>query len=157
MQALVVYDTRFGNTEHVARVIAEVLSARYTTRVVSVSEVGVRDLSGIDLLLVGGPTQAHGVSVEMKDLLAGLDGGGLTGLPAATFDTRFRMPRWLTGSAARVIARRLRRAGCRIVVPPESFFVARTQSNPLLPGEIERARDWADALPTVAPQPAGQR
>jgi hypothetical protein len=42
---------------------------------------------------------------------------------AAAFDTRFGKPRWLTGSSALRIARRLRRSGWLLVAPPECFFV----------------------------------
>jgi hypothetical protein len=64
---------------------------------------------------------------------------------AAAFDTRFGKPRWLTGSAALRIARRLRRSGYRLVAPPESFFVLHTEG-PLREGEEDRARMWAAEL-----------
>jgi hypothetical protein len=46
---------------------------------------------------------------------------------AAAFDTRFGKPRWLTGSSALRIARRLRRSGWRLVAPPECFLVLYTE------------------------------
>jgi hypothetical protein len=54
-------------------------------------------------------------------------------------------PRWLTGSAAQVIARRLDGFGLDLVADPESFFAAHTEG-PLLDGELDRAAGWADTL-----------
>jgi len=151
MQALVIFDSKFGHTEQLARAIAEALSAAYTTRVVRAGESAPLTEAGADLLVVGGPTHAHGLSEPLRQVLTGLERGSLKGVAVATFDTRFQMPRWLSGSAAGVIARRLHRAGCRPVAEPESFFVARTNDCPLLPGELERATGWAQTL-----LPAGQ-
>jgi hypothetical protein len=64
---------------------------------------------------------------------------------AVAFDTRFKKPRWLTGSAARAAEKRLRELGYRIAAPAESFFVAGT-TGPLVAGELDRARRWGDRL-----------
>ena len=61
---------------------------------------------------------------------------------ATAFDTRYRMPKVISGSAAKAIARKLRRVGVRIFTPPGSFFVSR-QGRELEQGETERARAWA--------------
>lgn len=150
MKALVVYDSKFGNTKQVAQAIADTLAERYTVQVIPAPEAGPLP-ADVDLLVLGGPTHAHGLSVPLRALLAGVSRGSLRGVPAATFDTRFQMSRWLSGSAARVAARRLRRARCVLVVPPESFFVARAQEGPLLPGELERAGAWARGLLAAVP------
>jgi hypothetical protein len=69
----------------------------------------------------------------------------VAGLPAAAFDTRFRLS-WVTGgSAARSIAKRLSLLGANLLAPPESFFVENIDG-PLATGEIERAAAWADHL-----------
>ena len=64
---------------------------------------------------------------------------------AAAFDTRFDKPAFLTGSAAKGIAKRLRQRGFELVAEPESFFVLGTEG-PLKDGELERAAAWAVAL-----------
>jgi hypothetical protein len=45
-------------------------------------------------------------------------------------------------AASETIAARLQAAGCRLVVPPESFLVAGF-TGPLIDGEDQRARTWA--------------
>ena len=152
MQALIIYDSLFGNTEKVARAIGEVLSAQHTTRVLRATEVNLSEASGIDLLVVGGPTHAHGMSVPMRQLLSGLEQDSLQGAEAAAFDTRIHGPRWLWGSAAVAITAELRRAGCRLVLPPESFFVGLKKQSGLRSGELERATNWARGLLTASLQ-----
>jgi len=158
MRALVVFDTTFGNTARLARAIGETLAAGAGSAVDvrPVALVGFADLAGLDLLVVGGPTQRHGLSRTLAEWLDGLGHGTLSGVRAAAFDTRYRMPRLLTGSAATGAAKRLGRAGCRLAVAPESFFVARDRppageqrhhdAEGLEPGEVERAAAWARTL-----------
>lgn len=150
MKALVVYDSKFGNTKQIAEAIGDVFAERFAVQVLPAAEAAPLP-KDIDLLVIGGPTHGHGMSEGMKALTAGIQDRALDGMPAAAFDTRYKMPRWLSGSAAQGIAKRLRRAGCREVLPPESFFVKRTAAGPLLPGELEEARAWARAVRAALP------
>jgi hypothetical protein len=164
MRALVVFESAFGNTESIARAIAEGLANHVHVDVLAV-DVAASDVSDdIDLLVAGGPTQGFSLSRQgtretaAKQAATGLPPGRiglrewLAALPAAreealaaTFDTRFDKPHWITGSAARVAAKRLRAHGYRIIAAPESFFVTGT-AGPLREGELERARDWGASL-----------
>jgi hypothetical protein len=62
MKALVVFESIFGNTQHIAEAIAEGLRGE-----VEVVEVGKAraEIAGVDLLVVGGPTHAWGMSRAM--------------------------------------------------------------------------------------------
>lgn len=160
MRALVVVESVFGNTRGVADAVAAGLGGRMDVRTVDVGTAPV-DLGGIDLLVVGGPTHAFGMTRpstrrSASEQSAGSVPAAETGLrewlerladgtcPAAAFDTRTDRPR-LPGSAAGAAARRLRRAGHRLVVRPETFRVTGTQG-PLLDGEQARARRWGEEL-----------
>jgi flavodoxin len=155
MNALIVYDSEFGNTERIAYAIAKQLG---TARVIRAAEVDTLDHVTCDLLLVGGPTQRHRASPTLHTLLERLPHGALKGVPAAAFDTRYRMSEFLSGSAAAWIAGRLKRAGARLILPPESFFIERDvppqsekrrhEREHLESGEEERAAAWANALLT---------
>jgi flavodoxin len=155
MNALIVYDSVYGNTEAIARAIAEGLRERFEVHLVPAGSTG-RIGEGTDLLVVGGPTQRRGPSPELEALLERLSRGGLGTLRAAAFDTRYRMSALLSGSAARAAAKRLTRAGCRLLKPPESFFMERDQPprgekrrhshERLEPGEVERAVEWGRDL-----------
>jgi Flavodoxin len=162
MDALVVVESVFGNTRRIAEAVAEGLGRRVHARVVDVSEVADA-VEGADLLVVGGPTQAFGMTrpatrrsaaeqagvgavaaeVGLREWLETLAGAG-PGRLAAAFDTRADHPR-MPGSAAAGAARRLRHLGYGMVTRPESFRVTGVQG-PLVEGEVERARLWGSGL-----------
>jgi hypothetical protein len=166
MKALVIYESMFGNTERVARAIAEGLAERCE---VTLADVATMPLAlGTDLLVIGGPTHAFGMSRPSTRESATQQGAvrpqavdvgireyldcspRLPGLPAAAFDTKINKP-FLPGSAARKAQRRLRGLGCRIVLPAHSFLVTGT-AGPLGEQQEQQARRWgADLAATVAP------
>lgn len=153
MNVFIVYDSQFGNTERIAQAIAERLGS---ARLLRAEEADVLERTTCDLLIAAGPTQRQKMSRTMQAWLEHLPRGVLKDMPAAAFDTRYRMSRFLTGSAAKRIASRLKRAGARLVVPPESFFMERDvppqgerrrhKLERLEPGEEERASEWAAGI-----------
>ena len=168
MRGVVVYESMFGNTREIAEAIARGLAPTVEAVAVPVAQATAERLAGADLLVVGGPTHAHSMTseqsrkgapqyVEKSDgdlhLEPGHDGPGLRdwfhGLPAsavrsAAFDTRVDVSPVLGGRASKGIASRLRKHGCTVVLPPESFLV--DKQNHLLPGEHERALAWGATL-----------
>lgn len=142
MNVLIVYDTRFGNTERIARSIARGFGPSTNVRVEPASVIEGID-PNLDLMIVGGPTHAHGASNPIRAFLEGLP--DLSGTRVSAFDTRYDKPRWLTGAASGVIGDRLRRRGGTVVHPGESFFIT-SNEGPLAPGEEERAMAWGATL-----------
>jgi flavodoxin len=149
MNALVLYDSQFGNTERIAQAIADALRPAGHVRIARIDPAQPVDLHGVDLLIVGSPTQGWNATPAIRNFLEHAPAERLAGLAVACFDTRFRRARWLTGSAARVIGRKLRKRGAALRLPPESFFVAGTEG-PLLDGELAHAATWAGAISQVA-------
>jgi hypothetical protein len=169
MHALVVFESIYGNTHILADHIADGVRAAAEVQVVPVAGARRDVLSGVDLLVVGGPTHIHGVTTaksrQAAIATAAAAGSELTADPdaegpglrdwfdaldvpattrAAAFDTRIDGPALLTGRASRGIARRLSRHGLELVAPPESFLVDR--NNELLEGVAESARAWGARL-----------
>jgi Flavodoxin domain len=161
MRSLVVYESWFGNTQHIAERIALALQEEGEVQLRAVDDP-VPPLEDVDLLVVGAPTHVHGLSGK-RSREAALEQGGqgevgigvrgfISGLPngargprVAAFDTRANKPVLLVGSAAKGIARRLREHGYRLAAEPESFFVDGTPG-PLEKGELERAGEWGKKL-----------
>ena len=158
MKALVVYESLYGNTAKIGEAIATSLRARgLEVEAVPVPKIEPAEATGVDLLVVGGPTHVHGMSRSSTRRTAADDKKNsfaeptvapglrewMDGLPsqaerlAAAFDTRIDKPAFLTGSAAKGIARRLKLHGYRLVVGPESFLVS--MNNSLLEGEAGHA------------------
>jgi flavodoxin len=146
MHTLVIYDSRFGNTEKIAAAIARGVGSVSEVRLTSTSEAtsGNPLDSELELLFVGGPTQNHRPSAGLKTFLDTLP-AVLHGIPAACFDTRYRGPVLLMGSAASAAAKALAKKRAEVIAPPESFFIVRhgpMERQTLEPGEIERAEAW---------------
>ena len=164
MQALVVYESMYGNTRAVATEIAAGLGGTHEVTLVPVARA-TRELAAVaGLIVAGAPTHMHGMpTVASRRSAAGsarkpgsglsldpdADGPGLRawlealdaeGALAAAFDTRLSGMPALTGRASRRIARRLTDRGCRLLLAPESFLVS--GQNRLLDGEAMRAREW---------------
>src|SRR5262245_2053747 len=147
MQTLVIYDSKFGNTELIAQAIARGIGTASEVLVMSTPEAAefARTAAGAPgheptLLIVGGPTHKRNASAPLKAFLDTLP-AAYRGIPAASFDTRYRGPLLIMGSAAAATAKALASAGSQLVAPPESFFMVRGGSLPLQtlePGEITR-------------------
>jgi len=174
MRAVVVYESMYGNTHQIAEAIGAGLGASFDVTVLPVAEASQAVLAGAGLVVVGGPTHAHGMSRAGTRRAAGeaavkpdsnvtLEPGALgPGLrewfgslgqyrvKAAAFDTRIHGPSIVTGRAAMKATRLLRAHGFEVAAKPESFLV--TTQNTLDPQETTRARDWAAKLAaSIAP------
>jgi flavodoxin len=155
MQALVVYDSVYGNTERVAHAIGNVLAARNEIRVRRVGDVNSADLANLNLLIVGSPTQQFRATPAIKKFIGGIRKGELKDVPVAAFDTRLGMEDMpsrilppfvkIFGYAAKPIADSLVNKGGKLVTPPEGFLV-KGMEGPLKEGELERAATWAERL-----------
>lgn len=148
MQSIVIYASRTGNTGTVAETIAERLRQHGEVEVHEVETAPTRIPDGVTLLVVGGPTEGHGMSEPMKEYVGRLEGESVRGVSCAVFDTRLDWPRWLSGSAADRISDVLREHGARMIAREESFIV--TMEPKLEPGEKARAAQWGDRLAELA-------
>ena len=143
MNTLVVYDSQFGNTKRIAQAIADTLRAFGQAQAVRVDPARQVSFQGVDMLILGCPTQGFRPTLAMQSFLGNVSSQRPGGLAAACFDTRFRGRLWKSSAAPRM-ARQLRTMGVEPIVPPESFFVkAMKKEGPLLAGEVERAASWA--------------
>jgi flavodoxin len=153
MQIVIVYDTKFGNTEKIAKAIARGASELGSVRLMDSGQLALLFADRPDLLLIGGPTQKRGMSPGLREVVDVLARGGVQGLSTASFDTRYGGSTWLMGSAASEAAKHLQKAGATLVTAPESFFIGRggpLERQALESGEVERAESWGRAVGTAA-------
>ena len=159
--ALVAFESMFGNTEAVARAVAEGLRLEGST--VDTVDVGAEQAAGMPyaLVVVGAPTHAFSLSRPATRQDAVRQGGrpaaaatgvrewlaGLRQAPdlrpglAAAFDTRVSRVRRLPKAASTRAFHLLERLGFSMVSRPTGFLVTDIQGD-LVPGELERATAW---------------
>jgi len=176
VRALVVYESMFGNTRDVALAVADGIGSLMPVEVMEVAAAPAAIPADVGLLVVGGPTHAHGLTSTKSradaakragDRLVsrgiGLDEwiGGLPSGPAsvvtATFDTRIKGPELLWGSAAKEANKRLAALRYRVIAPPESFLIGGPTGpafDRLGDGELERASAWGASLAAAIAVPA---
>lgn len=156
MKAMVVYDSAYGNTEQIAEAIGKALGASEDVATRRVGEALPGQLAGVDLLIVGSPTQRFSPTGATSAFLKGIPDRGLEGVKVAAFDTRFQESEIekvrilaffvrIFGYAAKTIADKLEKRGGDLAIPPEGFYVSDTEG-PLLEGELERAAEWAKEI-----------
>lgn len=151
MKTLVIFDSAYGNTQKVAEAIGVALD---NADVRHIDDVTPDDLSSLDYLVVGSPTQGMNFTEGMGKFLDSIPVNGLSGVKVAAFDTRiaaedidsaglrFMARLFLHRYAAKPIANKLKEKGGVETVEPAGFFVLDTEG-PLKDGELERAAAWA--------------
>jgi flavodoxin len=146
MNSLVVYYSKFGNTQRVAAAVADALGSEGIVRVISADRLTASELEDADLVVMGSPTHKMNLPEVVRSVLEALPERILRGASVAAFDTAYKMSGLLGRfTAAPKLARRLRKLGGRQLVPPETFYVVEREG-PLYEGEIERAKRWGDAV-----------
>lgn len=176
MNALIVYESMFGNTRKLAEAIADSLQEAGVDTAILHAHKAPSDLSDYRLVVVGAPTHAHSLprpksrteavewatdptkkltlepTAETRGVREWLEGVMLVGDPRfAVFSTRADIPRIFSGDACAAIAKGLRRHLADVDARAD-FLV--DLDNHLVAGEEDRAREWAGSLIPV-PQPEG--
>jgi flavorubredoxin len=141
-RAIVIFDTRYGNTERIARSFEAglKLAGIVTTTCVNAKEVvNLESLNEYDLIAIGAPTEKITASETIKDFLSKLEGMDFSGKVGFAFDTKLPYP--FTGSAAKFIERKLKNLGLEIVFERASAVVVpqkEEQSGIMLKDEQEK-------------------
>jgi flavodoxin len=146
MNVLVVYFSKFGHTRKIAEEIARSLQRQGSARAIPADQLQPADFAGLDLLVFGTPTHRMNLPEALRPILEALPRRCLRGVNFAAFDTSYKMSAWLQPfTAAKKLSRKLRKLGGKRLVPPETFHVVEREG-PLYDGELERAREWVQAL-----------
>ena len=152
MKVLVVYDSAYGNTEKIAQAIGGAFTAPHMVRVVKVGAAGPADLAGVELLIVGSPTQGGRGTQSIQKFLNDIPAGSLKNVRVAAFDTRMvpkgGFVKFLTrtfGYAAGRLGSVLTGKGGTEAAPAEGFIVE-GKEGPLKAGEVERSAAWGKTL-----------
>jgi len=122
-KAIVIYHTKFGNTESIAKALAEGMEEQgVKVDCVKIDEVDVDKLVEYDFLAVGGPTHNLGMSKPMKGFLEELKIVDISDKKGFCFDTRVqsRFNRFDLNSAAKRIEKKMK---VKMIKPRKSAIV----------------------------------
>lgn len=121
-QAIIIYDTKYGNTEKVARSLEQGLKETgIQTLCKNAKDIIPETLRDYDLIAVGAPTQIRTASTPIKEFLSSLKFTSLAGKYGFAFDTKFDSR--ISGSAAKYIEKKLQDLGLKIIEPCASAVV----------------------------------
>lgn len=160
MNAIVVYESNWGNTAAIARAIAEGIGPDAEAR--DTDSATENRVKAADLIVAGAPLLGFALPTEkMREsfrsrpqqfserpdlshpiLRQWIDSLPEGHTPYASFETRIW---WSPGSAAKKIGSLLEAKGYRPIDAPQRFLVL-DRFGPLKEGEIERAKAWGAAL-----------
>ena len=163
--ALIVVESYFGNTRLIAEAVAAgMIEGGVDTQVVDVSQAPSALPADLDLLVLGAPTHNRGLPTAATRAKACAQAGsgkashgigewlGDAEIPAAlsvaAFDTVISKG-WLSGSAAKAIAKALQRHQGRRTSSVRSFVVTASKG-PLADGEKTDAHSWGRELAASA-------
>lgn len=140
MLALVVYESRWGNTREIAESVASGLARHAEVITVDVADAPRVVPDEVDLVVAGGPNPAEQLRAWLEKLPF-----PETTKAAAVFDTRLSIARPVPSSAGRKLAGVLTGRGYEVISEPHSFYV-RGHRGPLEPGEKGRAALWGERV-----------
>jgi len=144
VKALVVYDTKWGHTEQIAKAIAAGIGKG--AKAARVGDPETKLLGGIDLLVIGSPVLGGRPTKPLQEMLKEMKPGPSSKMKIATFDTRMTMKfAQKFGFAAVRMTDQLKELGFSMKAEPEGFIV-KGQKGPLEEGELERAEKWGQTI-----------
>ena len=136
-KAVVVYTSRFGTTEKIARALeAGLKRGGMWTLCANVNDMTPESLGQYDLICLGGPTEFMGLSKRMDEFLEELKKVQLSGKFYFAFDTKNSKP--FTGSAAKCIQTRMEKWGLHKIAKRESAVVRAVRQGTMITGNVLR-------------------
>lgn len=163
LKVLVIFDSYFGSTEKIGRVLEKVIPDAIGVRA---SEVSPSDIRHFDLIIVGSPTRGFRPTRYLTEFISNVKPHHINGKMIMAFDTRndpsainpgfLRILASMTGHAASVIQKQLFRKGGKPVIAPEGFLVE-SHDGPLLEGQLEKAAKWGKEITEVCREIVSER
>jgi len=135
-KAVVIYDSKYGNTEKIARALSKGMKKEgLDVDCLRIDKVDPSKLAEYEILAFGAPTQVLGVSKPMKEFLKKLENVNLRNKKTFVFDTKLKSR--FSGSAAKGIEKQLKKLQMTIVKLYASAIV-KGMEGPLEEGAEER-------------------
>lgn len=155
MKVVIAVDSVHGNTKQVAEALRDEIDKAGHEVVFINLRKELRVPSDGDLLLIGSPTRIAKMTGRAKRFVRKLDVAAWTGKTIVTFDTHMPLPddpeerekalKWVEPGAAGKLLTLATERGLKVHSPPLRCMVS-DMKGPLVPGEIEKASEYARRL-----------
>ncbi len=143
-KAVVVYESKYGNTKTVAEAIAEGLREGGVgdVHVLHVGAATPSELAAYDAIILGSPNHVGGATRTIKKLISSL--GALSGKLIAVFDTY--MGKDVDKAVNKMLTQLNEKApGLEVITPGLSVLVT-GMKGPIADGELERSKAFGGTL-----------
>lgn len=154
----IVYDSFFGNTEKVAKKLAQTLRGKHdvtTTKVTALQADDTRKVFDSELLIIGSPTRVFQPTKAIKAFIKRIDFENKHDLKVLVFDTRMDIAKvnnkllafWekRQGSAVATMQKLVEKRKGSLLGPPMSFYVMDSEG-PLEDQELEKGVAWVSGI-----------
>jgi len=145
-KAIIVYESKYGNTRRVAEAIAEGMGAVSGAEAVlcELKEVDRKGLKDFDAVVVGSPNHIGTATRSIRKFIDEMGKPGLEGKVVAVFDT------YMGGDFEKAVKKmeksvRVKVAGVKLPVPGLSIRVDRMKG-PVTEGEMPKAREFGEKV-----------
>jgi len=145
VKAIIVYESKYGNTKHVAETIAGGMNEVPETEVVltEFNNVDLTKIGDVDAILIGSPNHFGNATRSIKKFIDSLGKLNLESKWGAVFDTY--IAKW-SGGYGKVVKKMEKQIGekvpgIRLVVPGLSLGVGGTKG-PVMDGEFPKCKEF---------------
>lgn len=148
VKAILLYESKYGNTKRVAETIAEELQrvGGMEATLTALKEVDVDDLVNYDVILLGGPTHFGGPIRSVRKFIDALGKRNVNGKSVAVFDT-YLGEDFEKGVRKMENQIRAKAPGLKLLAPGLSIRVE-GMKGPIVEGELVKCKDFVKQLVT---------
>jgi flavodoxin len=143
MKALVLYDSKYGNTKMVAEEVAKGASAKMETDVRHIEDAGTGEVEGYDIIAIGTPNHMGRPTGKTKKFVKNLKGQKLEKKTFGFFDTCLKGEE---GKATRKLASKLRDIAPGVMIAPELSILVGGMKGPIVDGEMPKCAEFVGGL-----------
>ena len=148
VKAIIVYESKYGNTKHVAETIAGGMNEVPETEVVltEFNNVDLTKIGDVDAILIGSPNHMGGATRSIRKFIDKLGNINLEGKQAAVFDT------YMAGDFEKAVKKMEKQIGekapgLKIVAPGLSIRVG-GMKGPIVDGELPKCKEFGIKIAT---------
>jgi flavodoxin len=159
MKTIIVYDSVFGNTEKIAKTMAQSIENQCEIKITHINQLQLKDLQDINLLIIGSPTRGFEPTKPIAEALRKIKVKDYPFLMVAVFDTRIDVVKInniilnifvkFCGYAVDTMEKIVRNNSLRLVGEGKGFFVEESEG-PLRVDETNKAAQWVRDIVAAA-------